>query len=72
MEGTQGRMAGDHHIDEGRSRWVSEPLNGFKVFLETTGPTIAMEVLGQGTDMVFMNGFNVRRQRGQKASLITQ
>jgi hypothetical protein len=51
MEGTQGRMAGGHQIDKGRSWWVSEPLNGFKVF---------------------MNGFNVRRQRGQKASLITQ
>lgn len=72
VEGTQGRMVGGHQIGEGRPWWVSELLYGFKVFLEMTGPTTAMEVLGQGTDGVFYcgekDGFDVRRERGQKAS----
>lgn len=54
VEGTQGRMAGGHQIGESRSWWVSEPLHECKVFLEMTGPTIAREVLGQGTDMAFI------------------
>lgn len=53
-EGIQGGTSGGHQIGGGRSLWVSEPSRGFKVFFEMTGPTIAMEVLGQGTDKIFI------------------